>query len=96
MKSLISCFFIISAAVMPSVAGAQISAKDTITDNNIVMPEAYEKATEKMLEDWYLYRYTSLDSVARLKTGRVATDAEYTRRLSELATEIEKIGRAHV
>ncbi|MCM1317525.1 MAG: LysM peptidoglycan-binding domain-containing protein [Bacteroides sp.] len=89
MKSLISCFFIISAAVMPSVAGAQISAKDTITDNNIVMPEAYEKATEKMLEDWYLYRYTSLDSVARLKTGRVATDAEYTRRLSELATEIE-------
>ena len=89
MKSLISCFFILSAAVAPFDASAQVSAKDTITDNNIVMPEAYEKATEKMLEDWYLYRYTSLDSIARLKTGRVATDAEYTRRLSEMATEIE-------
>lgn len=89
MKSLISCSFLLAAFLSPIYAGAQLSAKDTITDNNIVMPEAYAKATEKMMEDWYLYRYTSLDSIARLKTGRVATDAEYTRRLSELPTEIE-------
>jgi len=89
MKSLIPCSFFLAALLSPVVSGAQLSAKDTITDNNIVMPEAYAKATEKMMEDWYLYRYTSLDSIARLKTGRIATDAEYTRRLSELPTQIE-------
>ena len=77
------------AALGAFSANAQTTAKDTITDSNIVYPSSFDTDVKAWQDNWYRQRYAALDSVARTKTGVKATDAVYVDRLQKLPNIIE-------
>lgn len=80
-----------SLALVALAAQSQniLSLRDTITDPTFVYPESYEADTHRLMQDWYLQNYTSLD----VKPGETAnipvTDEEYVRRLQSMPTVVE-------
>lgn len=72
-------------------AGAQtvLEVRDTITDPDFVFPESYEADTHRMLCNWYMQNYTTLDNESRPTVDIPATDEEYIARLSAMPTTIE-------
>ncbi|MDE6297743.1 MAG: transglycosylase SLT domain-containing protein, partial [Muribaculaceae bacterium] len=67
-----------------------LDIKESITDNNIVYPEAnYEAQSRKMLEGWYMQNYMATDDRYMTKEDVATSDDTYRRRLSELPTIIE-------
>lgn len=76
---------------MSLAAGAQtvLEVRDTITDPDFVFPESYEADTHRMLCNWYMQNYTTLDNESRPTIDVPATDEEYIARLSAMPTTIE-------
>lgn len=68
---------------------APLSAKDTITDNNIIFPASFDTDTKNLMTNWYLQRYAVIDSLAAQQYQAVTSDQEYIDRLQQLPTVIE-------
>lgn len=90
-KTLISAFTL-ALSVSAAWAGHSakpLSAKDTITDNNIIFPSSFDTDTKELMSNWYLQRYAVIDSLASQPNQTVTTDQEYIDRLQKLPTVIE-------
>ena len=81
------------ASMLPAHADKKknvLDIKQSITDENIVYPEAnYEAESRKMLEGWYMQHYMATDDRYSTKEDVVTSDDTYRRRLSELPTIID-------
>lgn len=73
---------------MPARA-QELAARDTITDRHIVAPSSFDHATRDLYDNWYLRRYTVLDSVARNARGGEVTDEVLISRLQRLPVVID-------
>lgn len=75
-------------------------AADTLSADNIVVPESFEIDTHKMMQNWYLTNYAVLDRNADRRANVPTTDQEYIDRLQRMPTVIEmpynKIVRAFI
>lgn len=75
-------------------------AADTLSADNIVVPESFEIDTHKMMQNWYLTNYAVLDRNADRRTNVPTTDREYIDRLQRMPTVMEmpynKIVRAFI
>lgn len=87
MKRIIAISLLSLAALLPQAKA--VSPRDTITDNNIIFPPSFSMETKNLHENWYLQRYTLLDSAAATATGITATDEVYKERLQKLPNIIE-------
>lgn len=90
-KTLISAFTlaISASAAWAGHSAKPLSAKDTITDNNIIFPSSFDTDTKELMSNWYLQRYAVIDSLASQPNQTVTTDQEYIDRLQKLPTVIE-------
>lgn len=90
-KTLISAFTLAlsASAAWAGHSAKPLSAKDTITDNNIIFPSSFDTDTKELMSNWYLQRYAVIDSLASLPNQTVTTDQEYIERLQKLPTVIE-------
>ncbi len=81
------------ASALPAHADKKknvLDIKQSITDENIVFPEAnYEAESRKMLEGWYMQNYMATDDRYSSKEDVPTSDDTYRRRLSQLPTIIE-------
>lgn len=75
-------------------------AADTLSADNIVVPESFEIDTHKMMQNWYLTNYAVLDRNADRRANVPTTDQEYIDRLQRMPAVIEmpynKIVRAFI
>ena len=75
-------------------------AADTLSADNIVVPESFEIDTHKMMQNWYLTNYAVLDRNADRRANVSTTDQEYIDRLQRMPAVIEmpynKIVRAFI
>lgn len=75
-------------------------AADTISADNIVVPESFEIDTHAMMQNWYLTNYAVLDRNADRRANVPTTDQEYIDRLQRMPAVIEmpynKIVRAFI
>lgn len=75
-------------------------AADTISADNIVVPESFEIDTHAMMQSWYLTNYAVLDRNADRRANVPTTDQEYIDRLQRMPAVIEmpynKIVRAFI
>ena len=75
-------------------------AADTLSADNIVVPESFEIDTHKMMQNWYLTNYAVLDRNADRRANVPTTDREYINRLQRMPTVMEmpynKIVRAFI
>ena len=75
-------------------------AADTLSADNIVVPESFEIDTHKMMQNWYLTNYAVLDRNADQRANVPTTDQEYIDRLQRMPTVMEmpynKIVRAFI
>lgn len=75
-------------------------AADTLSADNIVVPESFEIDTHKMMQNWYLTNYAVLDRNADRRANVPTTDREYIDRLQRMPTVMEmpynKIVRAFI
>lgn len=90
-KTLISAFTLAlsASAAWAGHSAKPLSAKDTITDNNIIFPSSFDTDTKELMSNWYLQRYAVIDSLASQPNQTVTTDQEYIDRLQKLPTVIE-------
>lgn len=81
------------ACALPASADKKknvLDIKESITDNNIVYPEAnYETESRKILEGWYMQNYMATDDRYLSKEDVNTSDDTYRKRLSELPTLID-------
>lgn len=75
-------------------------AADTLSADNIVVPQSFEIDTHAMMQNWYLANYAVLDRNADRRANVPTTDQEYIDRLQRMPTVIEmpynKIVRAFI
>lgn len=88
MKKLLLICALACAAIMPTKA-QELTARDTISDKHIVPPSSFDQATRDLYDNWYLRRYTVLDSVARNARGGEPTDEVLISRLQRLPVVID-------
>lgn len=90
-KTLISALLLAlsATAAWAGHSTAPLSAKDTITDNNIIFPASFDTDTKDLMTNWYLQRYAVIDSLATQEYQAVTSDQEYINRLQKLPTVIE-------
>ncbi len=88
MRRFFALSLLMMGALVPACAQG-LSARDTITDSHIIFPPSFSVETQNLHENWYLQRYTVLDSIAANATGITATDAVYKERLQKLPNIIE-------
>lgn len=79
--------FLLLALSAPAQSVRDVS--DASMDPSIIMPESSEVNTREMLENWYLQRYTVIDTEADSKSSGDLSDAVITERLSRLPVTIE-------
>ncbi len=84
----ISAFLALLAAV-PAVANNVLSVSDASMTPTAIMPQSAETDTRKMLENWYLQKYTVLDTEADSRESAELTDEIIMDRLSRLPVSIE-------
>ena len=67
-----------------------VSLNDTISDNNIVIIESLEGENDTILSNWYLQKFTNIDSTCITSSQNVDfPDSVYIERLSKLPTLID-------
>ena len=80
--------------------GNVLDIKESITDNSIIYPESFETDTQKLLESWYMTKYTATDDRYKTMPDVKVTDREIMDRLQALPTIIElpfnQIVRAYI
>lgn len=87
-KSLLAALFAVGfSALAPLSARSILDIKQSITDDNIIVPESFETQTRQLEENFYIKNYV----VPGIDVGAPAdaTPAEYEERLKVLPTEIE-------
>ena len=62
----------------------ELTARDTITDNNIVYPSSFDTDVRALQDSWYMKRYAVMDSVAKRRSGAEPSDEVYISRLQRL------------
>ncbi|MDE7441068.1 MAG: LysM peptidoglycan-binding domain-containing protein [Muribaculaceae bacterium] len=81
------------ACALPASADKKknvLDIKESITDTNIVYPEAnYEAESRKILEGWYMQNYMATDDRYLSQEDVHTSDDTYRKRLSELPTIID-------
>ena len=67
-----------------------VSLRDTISDNNMVIIESLEYENDTILSNWYLQKFTNIDSTCIASGENVEfSDSVYIERLSKLPTLID-------
>ena len=67
-----------------------VSLRDTISDNNIVIIESLESENDTILSNWYLQKFTNIDSTCIASGENIDyPDSIYIERLSKLPTLID-------
>ena len=67
-----------------------VSLRDTISDNNMVIIESLEYENDTILSNWYLQKFTNIDSTCIASGENVEfSDSVYIERLSKLPTIID-------
>ncbi len=91
---------IISASASYAALTVRSIASDTLSADNIVVPESFEIDTHEMMQNWYLANYAVLDRNADRRANVPTTDQEYIDRLQRMPTVMEmpynKIVRAFI
>lgn len=91
---------IISASASYAALTVRSIASDTLSADNIVVPESFEIDTHEMMQNWYLANYAVLDRNADRRASVPTTDQEYIDRLQRMPTVMEmpynKIVRAFI
>ncbi len=73
-----------------SPANVRAIATDTLSTTSIIYPESFETDTHRMMQNWYLTNYASLDKDAdKRRTTTPSTEQDYIDRLQSLPTTIE-------
>lgn len=87
-------------SITATPASGILTLKESITDNAIVYPESFETDTHKMMQNWYIQNYTSLDESNSDGPVVTVSDDVYIKRLREMPTVIEmpfnQIVRSHI
>lgn len=78
-----------ATAALTNHAQNILQMRDTITDPSFVYPESYEADTHRMIQDWYLNTYTSLNQPDSSSGNVTATDNEIIDRLKSMHTVVE-------
>lgn len=87
--------FLVGAMLMALVFTAQaqkqnvLDLKYCLSDSTIIYPQSFETDTQKMLENWYLKNYTSIDDSYKKTTDVEVSDEVIIKRLQEMPTIIE-------
>lgn len=76
-------------AALSAGANNDLTARDTITDNNIVYPSSFDTDVRALQDSWYMKRYAVMDSVAKRRSGAEPSDEVYISRLQKLPTIID-------
>ena len=87
-KSLLATLLAVSlSALAPLSARSILDIKQSITDDNIIVPESFETQTRQLEENFYIKNYV----VPGIDVGATAdvSPADYEERLKVLPTEIE-------
>lgn len=86
-KTMMSALMALASAC--AIQAQELTARDTITDNNIVPPSSFDTDVSELQSNWYMQRYAVLDERAQRRSGRPATDEVYIERLQKLPTVID-------
>lgn len=78
-----------TAHAAPRASSVRSVSADTITNVNIVVPESFETDVHKLMQNWYLQNYASLDKDADQRKSVTASDQEYINRLQRMNTVID-------
>lgn len=78
-----------TAHAAPRATSVRSVSADTITNVNIVVPESFETDVHKLMQNWYLQNYASLDKDADQRKSVTASDQEYINRLQCMNTVID-------
>ena len=66
------------------------AARDTLTDNSMVIIESVENEADTILSNWFLQEYTDMDSLCISQSHNIEyPDSVYIERLSTLPTVID-------
>lgn len=89
-RHIVSAILIGASSVTVSLAAPSIlDIKHSITDDNVIPPESFEKMTRELQENFYLKTYTMRAAEPSAKGVRKGTAKEYEDLLSRLPVEIE-------
>ncbi|MBQ3576093.1 MAG: lytic transglycosylase, partial [Coprobacter sp.] len=94
-KKIFIAFILISTMLSPALAQSVdslsvVTLKDTISDNNMVIIESLESENDSILSNWYLQKFTNIDSSCITSSQNVDfPDSVYIDRLSKLPTLID-------
>ncbi|MDR2475441.1 MAG: transglycosylase SLT domain-containing protein [Bacteroidales bacterium] len=92
-KTCIRTFFLVGVFLLPTIAFAQkkiISPKDTITDDNIVIPEMVNTEIDLSLITWFGKKVIKENDCSKQKPGKEpVTEQDYMSRLAKLPTIME-------
>lgn len=79
------------ATVCPSKAAEPLeAARDTLTDNSMVIIESVENEADSILSNWFLQEYTDMDSLCISQSHNIEyPDSVYIERLAALPTVID-------
>lgn len=93
-KRLSFILFAAAASIVPGMANPDknpnvLDIKTSIADTAIVYPESFEIDTQKLLESWYIKKYTATDNRYATEPDVETSDEEIVKRLAALPTLIE-------
>lgn len=86
---------LIGAAIVAFVFQAEaakpnvLDLKHCLTDSTIIYPHSFETDSQKLLDNWYVKNYTSVDDSYKRTSDVEVSDEVIIRRLQELPTVIE-------
>lgn len=91
MKRIFVVASMVLAVLLPCWAKEKnvLDIKESLTDDAIVFPEAFETDAQKMLESWYIKNYTSTDDRYKTRRDPRPSDETVKKRLAALPTVVE-------
>lgn len=82
--------FIASITVKADILPVKPSAKDTISDKDIILPESLENDVDSLFSNWYLKKYAIIDENCISTSVNIDyPDSVYIQRLANMPTIIE-------
>lgn len=84
---------ILTASIIPLLGFAArpsvLEIDKSLENGKLIMPSSAEISSQKMMENWYLKNYATVDSLADYRENVKASDEEIVKRLSKIPAEIE-------
>ena len=102
---LITVLFTVTLSAMTIMAASHdkkaiLTLQNSITDDDIVVPESFDTDVHQMMTNWYLQNYAVLDADVENKSFGEVNDETYIRRLTAIPSVIElpynQIVRRHI